>query len=80
MVTMATIPKLLQPVSWLIHACRGYYNQICGCNNLKSNGCFNQEIWLLPRVVSTKLAFIWEDKSYWIRNRWVAVQMLLVPA
>ena len=44
---VTTMPELLQPISWLLHACHGCYNQMCGCNNLKSNGCFNQETRLL---------------------------------
>ena len=67
---VTTMPELLQPIPWLLHACHGCYNQMCGCNNLKSNGCFNQVLVVSTKkhgcyhanskVVSTKLVFsIW---------------------
>ena len=30
---LTTMPELLQPVYWLLHACHGCYNQMSGCNN-----------------------------------------------
>ena len=45
------VPELLQPISWSLHACHGCYNQICGCNNLKSNGYFNQVDCFQPRNI-----------------------------
>ena len=39
---VTTMSELLQPIPCLLHACHGCYNQMCGCNNLKSNDCFNQ--------------------------------------
>ena len=67
---VTTMPELLQSIPWLLHACHGCYNQMCGCNNLKSNGCFNQVFVVSTekhgcyhansKVVSTKLVFsIW---------------------
>ena len=46
---VTTMPELLQPISWLLHACHGLYNQMCDYNNLKSNGRFNKVM-----VVSAK--------------------------
>ena len=57
---VTTMPELIQPISWLLHACHGCYNQMCGCNNLKAmvvstekHGCYHAN----SKVVSTKLVF-----------------------
>ena len=59
---VTTMPELIQPISWLLHAYHGCYNQMCGCNNLKAmvvstkkHGCYHAN----SKVVSTKLVFLY---------------------
>ena len=50
---VTTMPELLQLISWLLHAYHGCYNQMCGCNNLKSNGFLqprNTVVTMIDRV------------------------------
>ena len=60
--------ELLQPVSWLLHAWHGCYNQMCGCNNLKNSGCFNQVM-----VVSTEKLVVTQGCFNQVGFIWVGV-------